>query len=191
MTVTSILSSAPGSFFFFFSSRRRHTRCLSDWSSDVCSSDLTLVYAVPLQQDERVIGAAVVLLDAQFLELSEWDLWRRTAVRLGVLMLLLTGITWLVVRWSVTRPMARIAEWTRHLKSGQPLAPPPEADAGLFGSLATEGTGLARTLARAPGSAAGEARLRLTGESLWTEERLKQFVEIRFGERPIFIVSHC
>src|SRR5438045_9679010 len=26
--------------FFFFSSRRRHTRCLSDWSSDVCSSDL-------------------------------------------------------------------------------------------------------------------------------------------------------
>src|SRR5262245_63582784 len=26
--------------YFFFSSRRRHTRCLSDWSSDVCSSDL-------------------------------------------------------------------------------------------------------------------------------------------------------
>src|SRR5258705_9267517 len=26
--------------FFFFSSRRRQTRCLSDWSSDVCSSDL-------------------------------------------------------------------------------------------------------------------------------------------------------
>src|SRR5262245_63678460 len=25
---------------FFFSSRRRHTRCLNDWSSDVCSSDL-------------------------------------------------------------------------------------------------------------------------------------------------------
>src|SRR6476619_8364513 len=28
------------SFFFFFSSRRRHTRLVSDWSSDVCSSDL-------------------------------------------------------------------------------------------------------------------------------------------------------
>src|SRR5258705_3215772 len=25
---------------FLVSSRRRHTRCLSDWSSDVCSSDL-------------------------------------------------------------------------------------------------------------------------------------------------------
>src|SRR5260221_8962974 len=28
---------------FFFSSRRRHTRSLCDWSSDVCSSDLTRV----------------------------------------------------------------------------------------------------------------------------------------------------
>src|SRR5258705_7200876 len=33
-------------FFFFFSSRRRHTRCLSDWSSDVCSSDL-IMWKVP------------------------------------------------------------------------------------------------------------------------------------------------
>src|SRR5437899_11543763 len=31
---------------FFFASRRRHTRCLSDWSSDVCSSDL-IVRALP------------------------------------------------------------------------------------------------------------------------------------------------
>src|SRR2546422_148373 len=28
-------------FLFFFSSRRRHTRCSRDWSSDVCSSDLS------------------------------------------------------------------------------------------------------------------------------------------------------
>src|SRR2546427_12041934 len=28
--------------FFFFSSRRRHTRFDCDWSSDVCSSDLSL-----------------------------------------------------------------------------------------------------------------------------------------------------
>src|SRR5215212_9968764 len=33
--------------FFFFSSRRRHTRCLSDWSSDVCSSDLVGKIGIP------------------------------------------------------------------------------------------------------------------------------------------------
>src|SRR3712207_289166 len=30
-------------FLFFFSSRRRHTRYWRDWSSDVCSSDLTSI----------------------------------------------------------------------------------------------------------------------------------------------------
>src|SRR5262245_62552021 len=41
---------------FFFSSRRRHTRCLSDWSSDVCSSDL------PLRLALTSVGLALVLL---------------------------------------------------------------------------------------------------------------------------------
>src|SRR5438876_7011098 len=42
-------------FFFFFSSRRRHTRWTGDWSSDVCSSDLT-----PLQELEaRELGGAI------------------------------------------------------------------------------------------------------------------------------------
>src|ERR1035438_8145768 len=31
---------------FYLSSRRRHKRCLSDWSSDVCSSDLKRVSLV-------------------------------------------------------------------------------------------------------------------------------------------------
>src|SRR5690606_39655661 len=35
-------------YFFFFSSRRRHTRFSRDWSSDVCSSDLTLLIWWPI-----------------------------------------------------------------------------------------------------------------------------------------------
>src|ERR1019366_9906710 len=34
--------------FFFFSSRRRHTRLVSDWSSDVCSSDLGFICALAI-----------------------------------------------------------------------------------------------------------------------------------------------
>src|SRR5699024_11819551 len=32
--------------YFFFSSRRRHTRSKRDWSSDVCSSDLTVNFRI-------------------------------------------------------------------------------------------------------------------------------------------------
>src|SRR5438045_6487347 len=43
---------------FFFSSRRRHTRCLSDWSSDVCSSDLGYELTLASRRLERVQAAA-------------------------------------------------------------------------------------------------------------------------------------
>src|SRR5256886_4238519 len=39
-------------FFFFFSSRRRHTRFDCDWSSDVCSSDLSLATVILLARSE-------------------------------------------------------------------------------------------------------------------------------------------
>src|SRR5437899_10147891 len=48
-------------FFFFFSSRRRHTRCLSDWSSDVCSSDL--VIALPADHYLTATERRDVMLD--------------------------------------------------------------------------------------------------------------------------------
>src|SRR2546426_2707942 len=40
--------------FFFFSSRRRHTRLQGDWSSDVCSSDLTNGGELPEVVEQRV-----------------------------------------------------------------------------------------------------------------------------------------
>src|SRR5262245_66154741 len=49
--------------FFFFSSRRRHTRCLSDWSSDVCSSDLspplTSSTSAPIAESRKAPSALV------------------------------------------------------------------------------------------------------------------------------------
>src|SRR5437870_7414906 len=53
--------------FFFFSSRRRHTRWPRDWSSDVCSSDLSSLRSfcsvlraalTPVLHTDRVEGAA-------------------------------------------------------------------------------------------------------------------------------------
>src|SRR2546426_7863800 len=44
-------------FFFFFSSRRRHTRLQGDWSSDVCSSDLTVASSPSAIASSRTSGA--------------------------------------------------------------------------------------------------------------------------------------
>src|SRR5690606_40275164 len=46
---------------FFFSSRRRHTRFSRDWSSDVCSSDLTAEQRTDIADDMPATEAVAIL----------------------------------------------------------------------------------------------------------------------------------
>src|SRR5690554_2508585 len=48
---------------FFFSSRRRHTRCGRDWSSDVCSSDLSSSAQLARHISQRIAEGQVALRD--------------------------------------------------------------------------------------------------------------------------------
>src|SRR5439155_14039704 len=66
---------------FFFSSRRRHTRWPRDWSSDVCSSDLSA---------EQGYADAYLILGMAYMNLKEVphdvvqaDMWLRLAVEHG------------------------------------------------------------------------------------------------------------
>src|SRR5690606_40539256 len=49
--------------FFFFSSRRRHTRFSRDWSSDVCSSDLVMLWR-PEASDPSLLAWGLTQLRA-------------------------------------------------------------------------------------------------------------------------------
>src|SRR3712207_2215697 len=64
------------SFFFFFSSRRRHTRYWRDWSSDVCSSDLSFrsslaphIEGLPQAEQRRLIAVCLAIYSAPFWQL--------------------------------------------------------------------------------------------------------------------------
>ena len=149
------------------------------------------LYASPLTlRDDRSAGAVAVFLDASPIAAAQWERWRYSAVRFLVLAVVLSFIAWLVVRVSITRPMAKMAQWTKALRHGPALAPPDLLGAGLFGPVALEVSVLAKSLYRAQAAAEEEATLRLVGETLWTEERLKQFVKLRLGESPLLVVSN-
>src|SRR6266850_5291538 len=63
--------------FFFFSSRRRHTRLQGDWSSDVCSSDLTSWFDWTLLAKRADVHRFVTLLNARrVLQDIEHERWR-------------------------------------------------------------------------------------------------------------------
>ncbi len=148
------------------------------------------LYASPLMRDDKPAGAVVVFLDASYIAATEWERWRYNAVRFLVLGGVLSLTAWLLVRFSITRPMAKMAHWTRTLRRGHSIAPADLDDSELFGPMAREVTVLARSLHRAQAAAEEEATLRLVGETLWTEERLKQFVKLRLGDSPLFVVSN-
>src|SRR5205807_7747588 len=59
----------------FFSSRRRHTRLQGDWSSDVCSSDLSLWWAAITPQ------LAHELLYCRVLDVMDWAMCGATRSR--------------------------------------------------------------------------------------------------------------
>ncbi len=147
-------------------------------------------YATPLSADDRPLGALAVFVDASHLDGVEKDLWQYHAVRFFAVALGISIITFVVVRASVTRPLSAMAGWAKTLKTGKVVPPPDVADAQVFGPLAMEMVGLARRLSRAEAAAEQEAALRLAGEAVWTEERLKQFVRLRFNGTPVFVVSN-
>src|SRR5258705_1552793 len=69
---------------FFFSSRRRHTRCLSDWSSDVCSSDLKAIKLI--QENVHRLLEALAQRQAHAAEnrfLRHGQYWARVAANSG------------------------------------------------------------------------------------------------------------
>ncbi len=148
------------------------------------------VYADPIIREDRAAGALAVFLDASDLKSSEWERWRFNAVRFLVLAVVLALIALLVVRMSLTQPLAKMARWTKAVRRGHAIDPPELPDESLFGPIAREVSVLAKNLQRARAAAEEEAALRLIGQTLWTEERLKQFAKMRLGERVLVVVSN-
>src|SRR5690349_22640549 len=79
--------------FFFFSSRRRHTRSLRDWSSDVCSSDLSTTVRTEVA-DREELGRKVRELQFELEKLKSTigQDRRRMVALLAALLVVLGGI---------------------------------------------------------------------------------------------------
>src|SRR5438876_11537914 len=70
-------------FVFFFSSRRRHTRWTGDWSSDVCSSDLS----DPLADGPTIQRSTQAALDQGMTVPRVLDQIRRAALEIPVVVM--------------------------------------------------------------------------------------------------------
>ncbi len=148
------------------------------------------IYALPLHQHDEVIGGLAIVHDAGYIRAESFHIWRETFLRALAHVFLIVLITLLIVRWSIAAPIARTAQWMRALRTGQVSSQQHAADLDLFRPLVREVAAFAESLTQARLAAETEARLRDTGESQWTADRLAVHVRTRLDNARLFVVSN-
>lgn len=148
------------------------------------------IYAVPLERQGTTIGGLLIVHDASYVESRLDGIWYRNFIRLLIQSFFIIVTTVLVVRWSLTGPIARIAEWMKGMRMGKTSRLDASVRGDVLGPLAAEVTLMARSLAAARASAQAEARLRVEGDSVWTAERLKEHVKRELGGKNLIVVSN-
>ena len=148
------------------------------------------LYAVPIHNGESAPGALAVFHDASYIDAQNSKIWRDTFKNVLIQMLLISTITLLIVRWTMERPVKRLAQWLRDQRAGS-TEPHPDLPAGdVFKPLTLEFTHLADSLKMARASAEEEARLRETANSQWTAERLRVYQQATLEDSRLFVVSN-
>jgi trehalose-6-phosphate synthase len=143
----------------------------------------------PLHQGSQLTGAMTIAVDAGYIHSETVSLWMQSFWRILALVVLIVAITYAMVRWFLLRPMMRVVERVRRLRTGEGEEPA-KAEFSLFPNLVREVETIAESLIAARASAETEARLREAGESQWTAERLAVRIRNRAGSSRIFLVSN-
>src|SRR4029077_11884517 len=148
------------------------------------------IYAFPLHRQEEVRGVLAIVHDAGYIKDQSLRIWRETFLSALAHVFLIVLITLLIVRWSIAGPIARTAQWMRALRTGRGVVRIKVPDLEMFRPLAREVATFAESLNVARSAAELEARLRETGESMWTADRLAVHVRARLEEGRLFVVSN-
>ena len=148
------------------------------------------VYAVPLRGGNGIIGAIAIFHNVAYISAHRAAVITHALASIGVQTILIVCITILIVRWSLGRPLRRMAQWLRDQRTGRLSADGEVPKEEMFGPLATEVTQMATSLNAARAAAQEEARLREAAESLWTPERLRVSVRSKLNGSRLFIVSN-
>ena len=148
------------------------------------------IQALPLERKDELIGGLAVIHDVSYIRAESLRVWRETFVRVLAQVFLIVLITLLIVRWSITGPIARAAQWMRALRTGKISSRQEMPDLDLFRPLAREVATMAASLNQARSAAESEARLREAAESMWTADRLSVQVRNRLDGSRLFVVSN-
>lgn len=145
--------------------------------------------ALPLHEDTSVVGALMVVQNANFIDERIQDIWTSSFIRLIIQVILLTAALFVVLRWFVFKPIEILAQSIHRNKDTN--LDSPILKSAFFKPLTKEVVNLKRNLLEARLAAQEEARLSLERiDSPWTSGRLTEFVKDILKNRQIIMVSN-
>jgi len=148
------------------------------------------ISALPLHRNGQTVGALAVFYDASYIGTRNSYAMRDALLNALFQTLLITLLALVLVRWTLTGPLARTAKWLRTLRAGAPHDPGALPEGEIFDQIHKEVAHLAQDLNRARATAETEARLRDSQSSLWTAERLRVSLQNKLHDKPLFVVSN-
>jgi alpha,alpha-trehalose-phosphate synthase [UDP-forming] len=148
------------------------------------------VYYLPLHRKGAAAGVLAIFHDASYIEAQSARIWRDTLWHVIAQVLLIVLITVMIVQWTIIRPISRTAEWMKQIRVGKILPRPDLPKEDFLAPFSEEVVNLAQSLAEARAAADEEARLRESGQSMWTPERLRVSIQSKNLESPLLVVSN-
>jgi len=163
-------------------------------SGDFATAEKSKIYKFinPMHQDKAVIGAIMVVQNADYIDLNLSQIWKANLLSLFFQALLFAILAVIVLRWLILMPVVKMIKSIKAIRSGK-------IEEGLkgfekhsfFRPLAEEISKISDSLSKARSAASEEARLRMEKlDTPWTAERLREFVKTYLKGRKVFAVSN-
>lgn len=145
-------------------------------------------HVVPLVNGDKVVGALGLIHDRTYIVIQIREFWKNSALTFSILAAILSMISLIVIRWSVTGPIARIASMIQKSVGGNPKAEPKEQ--GDIEKLLYGVSHMAASLKAAKLDLVEQSRLVNAEGTVWTKERLKDYLQVQLRGKQLYVISN-
>jgi trehalose-6-phosphate synthase len=147
-------------------------------------------YIKPVKGSDTYRSAVVFYADAGYIDKLIESIWFRNFVRWFIQAFIISLVTLLIIRWGIFRPINKIVDWAKAVRTGKGGQIRPQPYLKFLDPLHKEIEFIAKAMYEAKANAEEEARLRTSGEAIWTPERLKIEMKNLLQKTKMIVVSN-
>lgn len=134
--------------------------------------------------------AVIFYTDAEYIKEYIGSIWLRNFFRWFAQSLIISVLILLIVRWIILKPVKKVVDWIKDAKFGDVEKLKKQPSVSFLKPLYKEISDIAEAMFEARAIAQEEAKLRTSGEAIWTPERLNEEMKQLLQDKLMIVVSN-